>query len=87
MRGAFDITEKGLRFQAWYPDSGGEATVKISKGDEIIKEFTFPAYKIWNIAAHASDIADDIQSGLAIAASNGLGGSVPIRDVPDEDDG
>ena len=52
--------------------------IEITKDDEIIKEFLFPAYKIWNIAAHADDIVNDLEVGLKTASSDGLGGHSPI---------
>lgn len=36
----------------------GDALVEIFKDGIKLREFMFPAYKIWNIAAHFRDIVD-----------------------------
>ena len=75
---------RGYTFTATYlTEPAGEALIEIHKGKELIREFSFPAYKIFNIAAHAEDIVNglerDSDSGLYIAGSTGLGGSVYIE--------
>lgn len=47
-------------FQASYlkPPNDSNALVVIKTSHGIIKQFLFPAYKVWNIAAHVKDIAD-----------------------------
>lgn len=87
----FDIDDRGFNVKAWYledtDDSKGDALIVVQYGDTLLQEFIFPAYKIYNIVAHFSDIVDgelskDEQSrGYAIAASDGLGGSAPIKPV------
>ncbi len=56
-----------------------DALIEIEKDGKLIKEFLFPAYKIFNISAHADDIIDGLEEdsnrGLRIAGSNGLGGN------------
>ena len=53
----------------------------------MIRSFIFPAYKIYNIAAHFSDVVDgelsknDKDRGYTIAASNGLGGFAPMQNT------
>jgi hypothetical protein len=77
---AFDIEERGYRAKAWYlkdiPDSKGDALIEIFAGDELLREFLFPAYKIWNIAAHFGDIVDGEiakhDGGYRMAAWNGI---------------
>ena len=63
----------------------GEALIEIFKDGVILRKFLFPAYKIWNIAAHFSDIVDgEIEnnaSGYHMAASDGLGGHAHITPV------
>lgn len=77
---AFEIEKKGYTFKATYlmfPKN--DALIEIFKGNNLIKEFLFPAYKIWNIAAHIYDIIDGLEEesdyGLRIAGSDGLGGN------------
>ena len=56
--------KRGFHFEAWYlKEPKGEALVTISKDGNIVRKFLFPAYKIWNIAAHADDIIDSELAG------------------------
>jgi hypothetical protein len=65
----------GYMFRAWYlSEPKADALVQISKDGAVVREFLWPAYKIWNIPAHEQDIVDDIERGLRIAASTGLEG-------------
>lgn len=78
---AFEIEAGGYTFRATYLNDGsGAARVEIEKDGAAVKEFLFPAYKIFNIAAHADDIAagldEDSERGLYAAGSDGLGGNV-----------
>ena len=87
----FDIEDRGFRVRAWYLEntesSKGDAEIEIYHNDKSVRHFLFPAYKIWNIAAHFRDIVDgelsknDKKRGYAIAASNGLGGFAPIQEI------
>jgi hypothetical protein len=56
--------------------NNGDALVEMFKEGEKIREFIFPAYKIWNIAAHWKDIVDsELASnthGYELAASTGF---------------
>jgi len=73
--------DRGFVFKAFdLGDGKGDALIEIERDGKVIKSFQFPAYKVWNIPAHADDI---IQSELAknadgyyIAGSDGLGGNV-----------
>ena len=84
----FSFNERGFDFDA-LDVGGGDALVTIRLGNETIREFRFPAYKIWNIAAHAADIVDGLMEkndrGLLIAGSTGFGGNVysPAPNVPE----
>lgn len=78
---AYEGDKRGYKFKASYlKEPSGEALIEISKDGKIVREFLFPAYKIWNIAAHADDIVDGLEkendSGLYIAGSDGLGGNL-----------
>ena len=71
---------RGFVFKAWETDSKGDAIIEVERDGKIIRSFIFPAYKIWNIPAHATDIIqselnNDI-NGYLTAGSNGLGGNV-----------
>jgi hypothetical protein len=78
---AFEGDTKGYHLKGSYlSEPKGEALIDISKEGKMVKEFLFPAYKIWNIPAHAEDIVagleQDSDIGLRIAGSDGLGGNV-----------
>lgn len=82
---AFESPEvNGHRISAWYlTEPKGDCLVKITKGNDLIREFLYPAYKVWNLAAHADEIiASEIEKnmeGYRLAGSDGLGGSVMPR--------
>jgi hypothetical protein len=77
---AFESKEpdRGYTCRANYlkPPHGGDALVEIFKDGQPVREFLFPAYKIWNIAAHFRDIVDSEISkdahGYEMADWNGL---------------
>ncbi len=80
----FDIDDREFNVKVWYlrntQDSKGDALVEIRYQNKLIREFLFPSYKIYNIAAHFHDIVDgelskdDKERGYRIAASTGLEG-------------
>ena len=55
---AFDLNDRAFKVKAWYLEEQADALIEIQYKDKMIREFIFPAYKIWNIAAHFSDIVD-----------------------------
>jgi len=74
---AFDIKVRGFRFVCTYLlEPERDALIEISKDGKLVKSIMWPAYKIWNIAAHADEIAADLEEGLKTAGSTGLGGNV-----------
>jgi len=86
---AFQSPEiKGFKIAAWYlTEPVGDCLVKITKGSDLIREFLYPAYKVWNIAAHAEEIIDSeierCMEGYQRAGSDGLGGGVMPKPVND----
>ena len=78
----FDINDRGFNVKVWYlvdtEKSKGDALIEVNYNDNIIRRFIFPAYKIYNIAAHFGDIVDgelskdDKTRGYEIAASTGF---------------
>jgi hypothetical protein len=58
----FDHTDRGFNVKAWYlkntEESKGDALVEIKRNEKLLRRFLYPAYKIYNIAAHFSDIVD-----------------------------
>ena len=83
----FDMTDRGYNVKGWYlkdtKENKGDALIQITKDGKMLREFIFPAYKIWNIAAHFGDIVDSEitkdDNGYRIASSTGFGGSVGFR--------
>lgn len=81
----FDFEHNGYRFLAGDDPKAkkGDARVRIFKGTEVVRDFGWPAYKVWNIQAHADDIVEglkgDRDDGLRLAGSTGLGGGVYNR--------
>lgn len=78
--------DRGFTVRGSYlKNAQGDALIEIFKDGQPLRKFLFPAYKIWNIAAHFSDIVDgelaDSAHGYEMAASTGLGGSVAIKPV------
>jgi len=79
----FEQTDRDFHVSAWHlkntEESKGDAFVELKYKDKIIRQFLFPSYKIWNIAAHFSDIVDgeiskdDKERGYRMAAWNGIG--------------
>ena len=70
--------DRGFVFRAFeLPESEGDALIEVERDGNIIKSFIFPAYKIYNIPAHADDIIESElaknENGYFIAGSNGLG--------------
>lgn len=62
------------------PPNKEDALVRLFKDGTIVREFLFPAYKIYNIQAHFRDIVDSEiagnVNGYTMAASTGLEGLV-----------
>ena len=78
---AFEREYKGYKVRA-FPgfDTRGDARIEFTHPDGRVLELSYPAYKIYNIAAHFEDIVDgELQGsdiGWRIAGSDGLGGGV-----------
>ena len=76
---AFELDARGFHFVATYLVEPNEnALIEITKDGQMVKSLLWPAYKIWNIAAHADDIAQDLEAGLREAGSTGFGGNVYV---------
>ncbi len=55
---------RGFKVKATYLlEPEGDALIEIFKDGEPLRWFLFPAYKIWNIAAHFNDIVDSEIAG------------------------
>lgn len=84
---------ESLAFESKQPDRGytvrasylkeprkQDALIEIFKDSKPLRAFFFPAYKVWNIAAHFHDIVDGEiagdSSGYEMAAWNGITNSI-----------
>jgi hypothetical protein len=82
--------DRGFTVKASYlkEPNNGDALIEIHRDGQPYRRFLFPAYKIWNIAAHFSDIVDgEIDgnySGYDLAGWAGFT-VVPIRELPAEE--
>jgi hypothetical protein len=67
---------RGYSVKAFYLKDSQDALVEITKGGKSHRSFLFPAYKIWNIAAHFEDIVDGEEAGhdggYRMASWNGI---------------
>jgi hypothetical protein len=86
---AFDSSEapyKGFSIKATYLEAPkGDAFIEIFRGGEAHRSFLYPAYKIWNLAAHFEDIVD---GGYRAASWNGItptGAPQPLAAPSDQD--
>lgn len=81
-----DNPYRGFTVKAFYlqAPNDGDALVEIHKDGKPYRRFLFPAYKIWNIAAHFTDIVDgEINgnySGYDLAGWTGFN-VIPIREI------
>lgn len=77
--------DRGYAIRANYlaKPNNGDALIEIFKDGQLLREFLFPAYKIWNLAAHFSDIVDgEIEQsahGYEMAAWDGISGAAIIE--------
>lgn len=58
---AFQKKDRGFGVSAWYDadDKCQDAIIEITRDGQPLRSFTYPAYRIWNIAAHFRDMVDD----------------------------
>jgi hypothetical protein len=59
---AFRVEHKGFIADGFWGE-GADGRVVVTKDGQKIFEFTYPAYKIFNIAAHWTDIIDGELAG------------------------
>lgn len=86
---AFEQKERGFKIKAWYlaEPSNGDALIQLYYGRKKVREMLYPAYKIWNLAAHFPDIVDgelsqdDKERGYAVAGSTGFGGVIMPKQI------
>ncbi len=75
--------DRGYTVKASYlKEPKGEALIEIFKDAKPLRAFLFPAYKVWNIAAHFSDIVDGEiagnSNGYEMAAWDGISGAIVL---------
>jgi hypothetical protein len=70
--------DRGFTVRASYLKAphNGDALIEVSRDGKVIREFLYPAYKIWNIAAHFGEIVDgelaNHDGGYRAASWNGI---------------
>jgi hypothetical protein len=58
---AFSTNEyRGHNVRAYYVEESGDAEIEVCRPDRVVRVFKVPAYKIWNYAAHDTDLIDSI---------------------------
>lgn len=66
-----------IRVSYLRPPDNADSLVEILKDDAVVREFLFPAYKIFNLQAHFREIVDseieNNDNGYRQAAWNGIG--------------
>jgi len=76
---AFEKEYMMFKIKAFWGDEA-DARIEITKNGKEYRNFYYPAYKIFNLAAHFEDIVEgELKSsdvGYRIAGSDGLGGGV-----------
>lgn len=56
--------ERGFTIKAFYlEEPAGDALVELYRDGQPYRRMLYPAYKVWNLAAHFSDIVDSEISG------------------------
>ena len=84
---AFKRSYKNFTIKAFWGDES-DAEIIILKDNKKFREFSYPAYKIFNLAAHFEDIVEgelrNSDIGYRIAGSTGLGGYIMPRDKKEE---
>lgn len=90
---AFDTTQnpdRGFTVKASYLKCphAADALIEVFRDGKPLRHFLFPAYKIWNIAAHFRDIVDGeiekTDSGYRTAAWNGISGATILLPEKEE---
>ena len=62
----FFVEDRGFSGTAWYLKDSDKALVEITKDGKPTREFLYPAYAIWNVSAHFSDIVDEEIHGIEV---------------------
>lgn len=87
---AFDLPpDRGFTVKASYLlEPVGDALVEISRDGEPYRRFLYPAYKVWNIAAHFSDIVNsEIEGNFTGYDLAGWTGFSVIQPIPVDEPG
>jgi hypothetical protein len=69
--------DRGFCIKAFYlSEPSGDALVEITRDGQPYRRFLYPAYKVWNLAAHFSDIVtgeiDGSFAGYSLAGWTGF---------------
>jgi hypothetical protein len=63
----YDITEGDWRVIAT-PSGGGDARIDFTYKGDPFRSLACPAYRVWNIPAHMTDIVADFEAGMRVAS-------------------
>jgi len=81
--------DRGFTVRASYlkQPNKGDALIEIFKDGQPHRQFLYPAYKIWNIAAHFGEIVDGEleghDGGYRAASWNGITPTGPAQPLPE----
>ena len=50
--------DRGIVLKGWETDSKGDDLIEVERDGKLVRSFPFPAYIVYDISAHASDIID-----------------------------
>lgn len=76
--------DRGFTIRASYlkEPHNPNALIEVFRDGNLHRRFLYPAYKIWNLAAHFSDIVDgelaNSESGYEMASWDGISGATVI---------
>jgi hypothetical protein len=57
--------DRGYTVRASYLKNSQHALIEIFKDGKTVREFEYPAYRIYNIAAHFDEIVDQLEEALS----------------------
>jgi len=84
---AFEHSYKNFTIKAFWGDEL-DAEIIILKDNKKFRVFSYPAYRVFNLAAHFEDIVEgeleNSDRGYKIAGSTGLGGCIMPRPIERE---
>lgn len=71
---AYDTSGRPYRsfsVRASYVKDSQNAWIEVTRDGQVIRGFEYPAYRIWNIAAHFSEYVDDLLTDDHVSKNTG----------------